>query len=183
MSLHRTLGLTLALAALPAIAAAQKTTYDYDKTATFTQFKTYSWKEGTPTKNELLDKRLVAAIEDQMAKKGLVKNDTAPDVFVVFHIAFDEQKDISSYSTGPMYGGYGYGWGGGWGSTTTDVRVREILVGTLAIDLIDANKKAVAWRGLGTKEIDTNAKPEKRDQNINKAVEKIFKNYPPKVKS
>ena len=183
MSLHRTLGLTLALAALPAIAAAQKTTYDYDKTATFTQFKTYSWKEGTPTKNELLDKRLVAAIEDQMAKKGFVKNDTAPDVFVVFHIAFDEQKDISSYSTGPMYGGYGYGWGGGWGSTTTDVRVREILVGTLAIDVIDANKKAVAWRGLGTKEIDTNAKPEKRDQNINKAVEKIFKNYPPKVKS
>ena len=183
MSLHRTLGLTLALAALPAIAAAQKTTYDYDKTATFTQFKTYSWKEGTPTKNELLDKRLVAAIEDQMAKKGLVKNDTAPDVFVVFHIAFDEQKDISTYSTGPMYGGYGYGWGGGWGSTTTDVRVREILVGTLAIDIIDANKKAVAWRGLGTKEIDTNAKPEKRDENINKAVEKIFKNYPPKVKS
>jgi hypothetical protein len=181
MSLHRTLGLTLALAALPAIAAAQKTTYDYDKTATFTQFKTYSWKEGTPTKNELLDKRLVAAIEDQMAKKGMVKNDTAPDVFVVFHIAFDEQKDISSYSTGPMYGGYGYGWGGGWGSTTTDVRVREILVGTLAIDIIDANKKAVAWRGLGTKEIDTNAKPEKRDQNINKAVEKIFRNYPPKV--
>ena len=53
MSLHRTLGLTLALAALPAIAAAQKTNYDYDKTATFTQFKTYSWKEGTPTKNEL----------------------------------------------------------------------------------------------------------------------------------
>jgi len=183
MSLHRTLGLTLALAALPAIAAAQKTTYDYDKTATFTQFKTYSWKEGTPTKNELLDKRLVAAIDAQMAAKGFVRNDTAPDVFVVFHIAFDEQKDISSYSTGPMYGGYGYGWGGGWGSTTTDVRVREILVGTLAIDLIDANKKAVAWRGLGTKEIDTNAKPEKRDQNINKAVEKIFKNYPPKVKS
>jgi Domain of unknown function (DUF4136) len=183
MTLHRTLGLTLALAALPAIAGAQKTTYDFDKTATFAQFKTYSWKDGTPTKNELLDKRIVASIDAQMKAKGLVRNDTAPDVFVVFHIAFDEQKDISSYSTGPMYGGYGYGWGGGWGSTTTDVRVREILVGTLAIDIIDANKKAVAWRGLGTKEIDTNAKPEKRDENIRKAVEKIFKNYPPKVKS
>ena len=183
MTLHRTLGLTLALAALPAIAAAQKTTYDYDKTATFAQFKTYSWQDGTPTKNELIDKRLVAAIDAQMKAKGLVRSDTAPDVFVVFHIAFDEQKDISTYSTGPMYGGYGYGWGGGWGSTTTDVRVREILVGTLAVDIIDAKRKAVAWRGLGTKEINTNAKPEKRDENITKAVEKIFKNYPPKVKS
>jgi hypothetical protein len=63
------------------------------------------------------------------------------------------------------------------------VRVREILIGTLAIDLVDAQKKEVAWRGLGTKEIDTNAKPGKREQNINKAVEKIFKQYPPKVKT
>jgi hypothetical protein len=179
---HYTIALMLAAALLPAVAAAQKTTYDFDKTANFAQFRTFAMKEGTPTGNPLIDKRLVAAIETQMATKGFVRDDSNPDVVVVYHIAFDEQKDISSYSTGPMYGGYGYGWGGGWGSTTTDVRVREILVGTLAIDLIDAKTKQVAWRGLGSKEIDTQAKPEKRDQNITKAVEKIFKNYPPKVK-
>jgi Domain of unknown function (DUF4136) len=170
------------MALLPAYAAAQKTTYDFDKTAPFASFRTYSMKPGTPTGQELIDKRLVAAIETQLAAKGLVKNDEAPDVFVIYHMAFDKQQDISSYSSGPMYGGYGYGWGGGWGTTTTDVRVREILVGTLAIDMIDAKKKEVAWRGLGTKEINTTAKPDKRDENINKAVEKIFKNYPPKVK-
>jgi hypothetical protein len=183
MTLHRTLAMAIVAAALPAIALAQKTTYDFDKTAPFAQFKTYAMQDGTPTKNALIDNRIVAAIEAQLAKKGFVRNDAAPDVFVVFHVAFDEQKDISSFSTGPMYGGYGYGWGGGWGTTTTDVRVRDILVGTLAIDLIDAQKKQVAWRGLGTKEINTTAKPEKRDENINKAVEKIFKNYPPKVKA
>jgi hypothetical protein len=182
MKPHRTLVLTLAVALLPAIAAAQKTTYDFDKTAPFSTFRTYALKDGTKTGNELIDKRLVAAIETQLAAKGFKRNDEAPDVFVLFHIAFDEQKDISSYSSGPMYGGYGYGWGGGWGSTTTDVRVREILIGTLAIDMVDAKTKSMAWRGLGTKEIDTNAKPEKRDSNITKAVEKIFKNYPPKVK-
>jgi hypothetical protein len=182
MRLHSTLALTLAMALLPAYAAAQKTTYDFDKTAPFASFRTYSMKPGTPTGQELIDKRLVAAIETQLAAKGLTKNDENPDVFVIYHMAFDKQQDISSYSSGPMYGGYGYGWGGGWGTTTTDVRVREILVGTLAIDLIDAKKKEVAWRGLGTKEINTTAKPDRRDENINKAVEKIFKNYPPKVK-
>jgi hypothetical protein len=183
MRLHSKLALmTLAMALLPAYALAQKTTYDFDKTAPFATFRTYAMKPGTPTGQELIDKRLVTAIETQLAAKGFVKNEEAPDVFVVFHMAFDEQKDISSYSSGPMYGGYGYGWGGGWGTTTTDVRVREILIGTLAVDIIDAKKKEVAWRGLGSKEIDVNAKPEKRDQNINKAVEKIFKNYPPKVK-
>jgi hypothetical protein len=183
MGLHRIFGIALAIAAIPAIAGAQKTTYDFDKAAPFTQFKTYSWKDGTPTKNQLVDNRIIAAIEAQLAAKGLVKSDTDPDVFVLFHMAFDEEKDISSYSSGPTYGGYGYGWGGGWGTTTTDVRVRNILVGTLAVDIVDAKKKQVAWRGLGTKEVNTTAKPEKRDENITKAVEKIMKNYPPKVKT
>jgi hypothetical protein len=183
MRLHRTLALAAITLALPAMAAAQKTTYDFDKTARFAEYKTYSMKDGTPTGNPLIDKRIVAAIETQLAAKGFVRNDSSPDVMVLYHVAYDEQKDISSYSTGPMYGGYGYGWGGGWGSTTTNVRVREILVGTLAVDMVDAQQKQIVWRGLGSKEIDTNAKPEKRDSNINKAVEKIFKNYPPKVKS
>jgi hypothetical protein len=183
MTLHRSLALAIVAAALPAIAFAQKTTYDFDKTAPFAQFKTYSMQDGTPTKNALVDKRIVAAIETQLAAKGFVRNDAAPDVIVVFHVALDEEKDISSFSSGPMYGGYGYGWGGGWGTTTTDVRVRNIIIGTLAVDMIDARKKQVAWRGLGTKEINPNAKPEKREENINKAVEKIFKNYPPKVKA
>jgi hypothetical protein len=183
MTPHRRFAFAFALALLlPVAAAAQKTTYDFDKAAPFAQFKTYALKDGTKTGNELIDKRLVAAIQAQMKAKGFTVDETNPDVFVVYHVAFDEQKDISSYSSGPMYGGYGWGWGAGWGTTTTDVRVREIIVGTLAVDLIDAKQKQVAWRGLGTKEIDVTAKPEKRDSNINKAVEKIFKNYPPKVK-
>ena len=179
----RILSFALAIVALPLIAAAQQTTYDFDKTAPFATYKTYALKDGTPVGDPLIDKRIVAAIETQMMAKGFVKNDTNPNVFVIYHMAFDKEKDISSYSTGPMYGAYGYGWGGGWGSTTTDVRVREILLGTLAIDMVDAGKKAVVWRGLGTKEVDTKAKPERRDQNINNAVQKIFRNYPPKVKS
>jgi uncharacterized protein DUF4136 len=180
---HRILAIALLAGALPAFAFAQKTTYDFDKAAPFSRFKTYAMKEGTPVGQPLIDQRIVAAIEAQMAARGFVKSASAPDVFVVYHIALDKQKDISSFSTGTGYGPYGYGWGGGWGSTTTDVRVRDILIGTLAIDMIDASKKEMVWRGLGTKEVNTNAKPDKRDENIAKAVEKIFKNYPPKVKA
>ena len=81
-----------------------------------------------------------------------------------------------------MSGGYGpyYRWGGGWG--TTSVRVNEILVGTLMIDIADQRKGEMVWRGVGVKEVDTDAKPEKRDKSIQKAVQKILKNYPPKVK-
>jgi hypothetical protein len=38
------------------------------------------------------------------------------------------------------------------------------------------------WRGVASKTIDPEAKPEKQQKNLTKAVEKIFKNYPPKEK-
>jgi hypothetical protein len=183
MTLHRSMAFALLIAFVPAIAAAQKVTYDFDKTATFTMYKTYSFKDGTKAGQPLIDQRIVAALENELKSKGFTKNDSSPDVFVLYHIAFDKQQDISAYSTGPMYGGYGYGWGGGWGTTTTDVRVRDIVIGTLAVDVVDAKKKQIAWRGLGTKEVDTTAKPEKLDKNVAGAVTKIMKNYPPKVKS
>jgi hypothetical protein len=174
-----TAGVVIAFLLAPALALAQKVSYDYDKAASFSTFKTYAHKDGTKVGQPLIDDRIVAAIDSQLSAKGLTKVEENPDVFVVYHIAFDKQKDISTFSTGyGGYGPYGWGWGGGMGSTTT--QVRDILIGTLVIDMADAKQKKLAWRGMGVKEVDTQANPEKRDKSINNAVKKIFKNYPPK---
>ena len=174
--------LAVLLAALPTLAWAQKTTYDFDKDVNFASIHTYALKEGTPAGNPLIDKRLADAIQTQMAAKGLKEDSANPDVWVVYHVSVDKKKELNGYTTGMGgYGGYGWGWGGGM--STTNMSVREILEGTLIIDIASASKKALVWRGVGVKEIDTGAKPDKRDKNINKAVEKILKNYPPKVKS
>ena len=103
-----------------------------------------------------------------------------PNVLVTYHVAFDKKQDITAYSTGMGGMGMGYRWGGGWG--TTDVRVNEILVGTLVIDVADATKKEMVWRGMGVREVDVQAKADKRDKNINSAVKKILKNFPPTSK-
>ena len=165
---------------LPALALAQKTSFDFDKSADFSKFKTYALQDGTKVGDPLIDKRIAGAIQAQLAAKGLTLNDAKPDVVVVYHVAFDKKQDIQAYSTGG-YGRYGYRWGGGWG--TTDVRVNEILVGTLVIDVSDANKQEVVWRGMGVKEVDVQAKADRRDKNINEAVTKILKNFPPAKKS
>jgi hypothetical protein len=178
--------LTLAVAVLLAstVVLAQKTSYDYEKTANFTAFKTFAFKAGTAVGQPLIDNRIVAAIEAELALKGLKKVDADPDLFVVYHVAFDKEKDISTYSSGyGGYGGYGWGWGGGWAGGTTTTQVRDIVVGTLVVDMADARKGQMVWRGMGVREIDTNAKPDKRDKNINNAVKKILKNYPPKIKT
>jgi hypothetical protein len=171
--------LALALVLLPSLALAQKVTYDFDKTANFTAFKTYALKEGTPVGQQLIDARFVAAIEDQLAKKGFKKSDK-PDLVLAYHVAFDKEKNIQTWSTGT--GPYGWGYGGGWGSTTTDVRVYDIVVGTLVVDVADSAKNSMVWRGVATKEVDPKAKSEKLDKNVAKAIEKVMKNFPPPVK-
>ena len=171
------LALATVLVLAPSLVIAQKTSFDYDKTASFATFKTYAYKEGTPIGDQLVDQRLISAIETELGAKGLTKSAT-PDVFVTYHVAMDKQKDISTWSTGG--GPYGWGWGGGWGST--QVQVNEILVGTLIIDVADAKKNAMVWRGMGVKELDPQAKADKRDKNVTKVVQKIMKNFPPPPK-
>ena len=184
MQTRRVIGGVAALLLVPVLALAQKTSYDFDKSANFAAYKTYAQKDGTKVGQPLIDDRISAAIDSAMASKGFTKSDK-PDVVVVYHIAFDKQKDISTYSSGygGGYGPYGWGYGGGWAGGTSTTQVRDILVGTLVIDLADTAKKQIVWRGMATKEgIDVQAKPEKRDKKITEAVTKIFKNYPPKQK-
>ena len=40
----------------------------------------------------------------------------------------------------------------------------------------------LVWRGVASKTIDTKAKPDKRQKNLNKAAAKMLKNYPPPKK-
>jgi Domain of unknown function (DUF4136) len=160
----------------PVLLLAQKVSYDYNKSANFAAFKTYAHKDGTKVGQPLIDERILNAIDTELAAKGLTKAEANPDAFVVYHVAFDKQKDISTFSSGygGGYGPYGWGWGGGWAGGTSTTQVRDILIGTLVVDIADAKKGELAWRGMATK---------KRDKNIANAMKKIFKNYPPKQKT
>jgi hypothetical protein len=50
----------------------------------------------------------------------------------------------------------------------------------LFINAIDKSSEKIVWQGRGTKTIDEDASPEKREKNINYAVKSIFNNYPVK---
>ena len=75
----------LALVLVPALVLAQKTSYDFDKSANFAAFKTYAHKDGTKVGQQLIDDRIVAAIDSALATKGLTRSDK-PDVFVVIRL-------------------------------------------------------------------------------------------------
>jgi hypothetical protein len=159
------------LALLGRTAVAQQVTYDYDKSADFSRLKTYAWVNGTVLRDELTHKRIVAAVDSQMAAKGFAKVEAtgSPDVYVAYHAVFDQNLRVHGGASGYRVGL----------SRTGTARVEEVLVGTLAVDLVDARLGGLLWRGIATKEVDIKADPAKRDKNINRATDKIFKHYPP----
>ena len=57
-----------------------------------------------------------------------------------------------------------------------------IYIGQIALDMYSASPKSLVWRGVASKTIDTKAKPEKQQKNLQKAVAKMLKNYPPTAK-
>jgi len=66
----------------------------------------------------------------------------------------------------------------GWGQAITTPET--YTVGTLVVDLFDVRTMQLVWRGAGTETLSD--KPEKDTQKLNKAVEKMFKDFPPKSK-
>ena len=155
------------------IALAQSVTYDYDRAADFSRFKTYAWTRGTELTDELNHARVVRAIEAAFVTKGLARVEPSanPDVLVAYHANFDRKLEM----TGAAHGSGPFGLGDRWGSTT----VQPVLVGTLVVDIFDARTRALVWRSLASSDIRPSDKPDTREKKITKATEKMFKNFPP----
>jgi Domain of unknown function (DUF4136) len=185
--MKRLLRLSMLLLLLGATAAlAQDVRYNFDKSTDFSKYKTYQFVpiKGAAQVNDLVDKQIKAALESQLSQKGLTKvdSDTA-DLYIGYQTAIGQEKEFTSYNSG---WGYGPGWGrGGWygpSSSMTTGQTSTIYTGQIAIDMYDSAQKDLVWRGVVSKTIDTKAKPDKQEKNLNKALTKLFKKYPPEAK-
>jgi hypothetical protein len=174
------------LLTIASTAFGQDVRYNFDKETDFSKFKTYKWvviKGATPV-DDLTDKQIQAAIDAQLATKGLTKVEGEDaDLFVGYQAAIGTEKQFTSYDTGWGYGPgwYGGGWYGGGGGMTTG-QTSTIYTGQLAVDMYNSAGHDLVWRGVVSKSLDPKAKPDKRQKNLTKALTKLFKNYPPTAK-
>jgi Domain of unknown function (DUF4136) len=169
----RTIALSIWVSLLAGSAFGQKVTVDWDKAVNFSDFKTWVWAKGTPAPNPLMDQRIVKAIEQQLAAKGLQKVEPGnnPDLMVTYAAATSSQTQLNTMNMGG-YGPWRYGWGG-----TTTTTVEQIPVGHLVVDIGDIKTKDMIWRGIASDTLSDN--PQKNEKKINNAAAKMFKKYPP----
>lgn len=156
-----------------------RTTYDYDKSVNFTSYKTYQiHKKGIDELklNDLDKRRITSELINELNLKGLVYDENKADLIINVSALSKERTDVIQ----PIGWGFGWGWGwnpwmwGGMGQTW----VNQYEEGSLTFDVVDAQKNILIWQGTSKGILVENLK--QKDKQIAEAVQKAFKNFPPK---
>jgi hypothetical protein len=159
-------------------AAADDVSTQYDKTYNFANLKTFSAKIATSWGNPIMEPVVVREIEEGLVARGWQKApEDQADATVLIHGSTKQKQELTTFYTGGYYGGWGWGggWGPGYGGTSTTVHT--YTEGTLLVDIFDSKTKQLVWRGTVKDEL--KKKQDAREKQVEKAGERLFKNFPP----
>jgi hypothetical protein len=160
-------------------AQAQKIKVEYDKNVDYSKFKTFAWGHHDAVSRPTLALVIASAIQEELTKRGLRRVESNPDVFIQMYGSIDSEMSVNYFD--PLYSGMGGipSFDSGfvmWGAMPGGTNVVTVHKGQLVVDVIDASQKKLAWRGMATDKLSD--KPEKLLQQVNTAVEKMFRQYP-----
>jgi hypothetical protein len=153
-------------------AFAQHVRTAWDRSADFAAFHTYAWQPSPQPAKGDWNQAIIDAIDKQLQAKGLTKVDTDPDVAVVYSRSIDKE------STQGLSGGYVIPPDGDVGGPGIPAIARSWEEGTLVVELGNPKTKQVLWRASASKTLSDNNN--KNLKSLDKAVAKLFKDYPPK---
>ena len=150
---------------------------DIDKEADIANYRAYAWLSASEIEskgmnpifyNELNDKRIKTAVDKQLIAKGFWLRSGDQPLQLHYHIIIDDKTVQLTEPAGFNYNNFGES------RRTTVYPYQE---GTLIIDLMDSKKKMLVWRGYASGIIEAGV-AKNPEQAIDRAVKKIFKQFP-----
>jgi len=147
---------------------------DYDHSADFSRYRTYSWIK-VEAGNSLWSDRITRDVDAQLAAKGLTKVASGGDLGVSAFGSTHNQQSLETFYNG--FGG-GWYWRGLGGETTTEVV--NTPVGSLVVDAFDGQTKRLVWRASSSETLAGD--PEKNEKKLEHEVADMFKHFPPEHK-
>jgi Domain of unknown function (DUF4136) len=163
-------------------AHAQKTSANYDKNATFSNYKTFAFDKGN-ARNPLVNAMIVAAVERELTSRGLTKVGSDADLLVVYVAASGPNLQVANV---PFYTVVNPAYSGMVGGAS--MAMWDVTTGTLVIDLYDQKANRTVFRGTATQVLERAASANPAadaklvSKPINNGIAKIFKKYPVKNK-
>jgi hypothetical protein len=170
-----------------------RTNYDPSAVQKIDGFHTYAWlpmKAGSDPNiyNPIIQERVHRAVDAQLQARGFqrVAPGQSPDFKVGWHGAVEQKVDVDTIDNyygylwdpwfDPFFGPVGYGGSGG-----VETQTREYREGTLILDVVDANSNKLVWRGTAQTELAKSTNASKSQKLIDRAAEKMLKDFPPQT--
>jgi hypothetical protein len=166
--------IAICLFLLIGVTQAQQAEPEFDPSVDFSKYKTYSWVEDESiplavpyepdTPRETTDALIRAAIEEELDQKGFVKNESGQTDLQITYFGVGRSR-IELPEDLP-YDQSGY-----------QGEARVVTEGTLTVDVVDARKKRLIWRGRA---VEMFRELEEAEDKIRSAVSQVFEDFPPK---
>jgi hypothetical protein len=176
--------LTMALAVLLAGCAttrAPDTRVDYDKSADFSVYRTFGFPEETGTDrggySTLVTSYFKSSVRTAMEARGYQYVEEHPDLLVNFFMNTRERTEVRTpRMMGYGYYGYRYGLYNAWPLYEED-RTVTYKIGTINVDIVDAEKKQLIWEGVSEGRVSQEAMNNPK-VTINAVVTELMRQYP-----
>ena len=97
------------------------------------------------------------------------------DLLIAYHVAINRETQWNAFGSGfDRFGPWG------WGTGTATATSSTIEVGTLVLNMYDPTANKLVWAGTATKTISLSKKQEKNHKNLQNAMQKLLKDFPPR---
>jgi hypothetical protein len=144
---------------------------DWDPDYDFSEVVSYAWLplRATPNISDARLKRLVAAIDAEMAAKDLALTADDPTVLLELHVMSELRLDLNQY-----------GATSNWDNQSTGSS--DLDKGSVMINVIDGEERELVWRAVADGKVDPSASPEEQQKNYAKLAKKLLERFPPQSK-
>jgi hypothetical protein len=153
--------------------------YNHDPEANFKAYVTYDLMDNaslelTPAaqnefagRQEVMEVELVKALNRNMQALGFKQDTENPDIMVAYFLGVRNEIFAAQF-------GFDYN------DISGAAAVQNVQDGAMRIDFVDTQLKKVVWSGEGHGAVNRDPSEEIIRTNVNRAVDKILKQYPPK---
>ena len=160
---------------------------DYSTSTDFSNYKTYRWyddvvasKDAEYRKYNSQDKRVRKYFNQELKRLGYNYLDAGePDFLINYHISKEDNLYLDQFSNYSSRGVHGAVSMGTYGSSvaigySSGSKPRVYKNGTVVIDIINATKNEVVWRGIAEGRLPKDLSPPKRDLIADKLAKKLM---------
>jgi hypothetical protein len=159
--------------------------FDYDAQASFGTYHAYDWYVapkgaqaggGSP----IVDARVRRAVDTELAARGFRRETAAdPDFLVVYYPIYEARRGHRPrVGIGLGLGGF-RGVGLGVGVNAPVGPAPRGTIGSIVLEIQDFKTHQLVWKAEASDVLDDHDSPEDADIEVNRAVQKMLKRFPP----